>query len=310
MPILLKDGVRYEERTPASEDELEEVVKEHAQDIFGEQSIYFDKKQRLKTLAGVGSIPDGLVVIFGGTPQWHIVEVELSSHDPYAHIVPQVDKFLNAIDNIGTRNRIIEVLYNAVSGDELLQLKTRQAIGHGKDIHKFLSDLIATQPTITILIEKITDQLREALKKYPQKRVVEVRTYRREKAEAVHAHLFEPLYQVPAGIPTGRGGAEVVTPPKGPVKRVTIKNLIDANILKVGQVIYRDYKGQIFKGRILDDGSIQLVHTGVKFASLSSAAEPIAGSVDGWSWWHTKRADGKECSLDDLRKEYRTNPSP
>lgn len=198
--MLLIDGVKYKEWTPEgenAEEELEQMVKEHAQDIFGENSIYLDKKQKLKSLAGVGSIPDGLVIMFGNVPEWHIVEVELSSHDPYGHIVPQVDRFLNGIDNRDTRNKIIEALYDAIYGDEFLKLKTRQAIGLDKDVHKFLSDLIARPPTITIVIEEYTSQLREALKKYTQKRVVEFQTFIRERVGLeVHAHLFEPLYPV------------------------------------------------------------------------------------------------------------------
>ncbi len=194
--MLLIDGVKYEEWTPPSEDDFEQVVKEHTQEIFGEQSIYLDRKQKLRSLAGVGAIPDALVIMFGNTPQWHIVEVELSSHDPYAHIVPQVDKFINAIDNYGTRNKIIGALYDAIDNDELLKVKTRQAIGQGKDIHKVFSDLIATPPTITIIIEKDTDQLEEALRKYAQKKVIEFQTFRRVEAEAVHAHLFEPLIKL------------------------------------------------------------------------------------------------------------------
>jgi len=196
--MLLIDGVKYEEWEISNEDELEQMVIEHAQEIFGKNSIYFDRKQRLKSLAGVGSIPDGLVVAFGDVPQWHIVEVELSSHDPYAHIVPQVDKFLNAIDNRYTRNNIIEALYDAINADDLLKLKTRLAIGLDKDAHKFLSDLIVSSPTMTIVIEKDTSQLKEALKKYTQKKVVEFRTYTREDAEKVHAHLFEPLHKAPS----------------------------------------------------------------------------------------------------------------
>ncbi len=192
--MLLIDGVKYQEWTPELEEELEDIVEEHALDIFGQNSIYFDKKQKLKTLAGVGSIPDGLVIRLGETPQWRIVEVELSSHDPYDHVVPQVDKFINAIDNLHTRNKIIEALYSTLNNDELLRMKTKQAIGSSKDIHKFLSDLIAEPPVITIIIEKETDELKEALKKYPQQKVVEFKTYLREGADAVHVHSFEPLF--------------------------------------------------------------------------------------------------------------------
>ncbi len=194
--MLLIDGVKYELRTPSTEDELEQMVKEHAQDIFGEQSIYFDRKQKLKSLAGVGSIPDGLVIIFGDAPEWHIAEVELSSHDPYQHVVPQVDRFINAVDNPNSRNEIVEALYNAIENDEFTKVKIRQMIGQNKDIHKSLSDLIVRPPTITIVIEKDTSQLREALKKYTQKKVVEFQTLTREGVGlAVHAHLFKPLYE-------------------------------------------------------------------------------------------------------------------
>ena len=192
--MLLIDGVRYQEWEISNEDDLEQMVIEHAQDIFGENSVYFDKKQKLKSLAGVGSIPDGLVIMFGSVPQWHIVEVELSSHDPYAHIVPQVDKFINGIDNQNTRNKLVDTLYNLINSDELLKRETRQAIGLDKDIHKFLTDLITTPPTITIIIEKDTDQLEEALRKYAQKKVIEFQTFTREGVGlAVHAHSFSPL---------------------------------------------------------------------------------------------------------------------
>jgi len=229
--MLLIDGVKYQEWIPEgenAEEELEQMVKEHAQDIFGENSIYLDKKQKLKSLAGVGSIPDGLVIMFGNVPEWHIVEVELSSHDPYGHIVPQVDRFLNGIDNRDTRNKIIEVLY----GDEFLKLKTRHAIGLDKDVHKFLFDLIARPPTITIVIEEYTSQLREALKKYTQKRVVEFQTFTRERVGLeVHAHLFEPLHE-----PLKEGQKQIIIEEKG--RKVTFQELINTGLLTDRQVLF------------------------------------------------------------------------
>ncbi len=66
--MLLIDGVRYEVWTPASEDEFEQIFKEHAEDIFGEKSIYLDIKHKLRSQAGIGSIPDGYVIIVGDQP--------------------------------------------------------------------------------------------------------------------------------------------------------------------------------------------------------------------------------------------------
>jgi len=193
--MLLIDGVRYELWTPPSEDELEQIVNEHAQEIFGENSIYFDRKQRIKSASGIVSIPDGYAIVITPVPNWHVVEIELSSHPPYEHVVPQVDKFINAADYKNTQNEIIQSLYSAIKTDELLRLKIQQIIGRDKEIHEFLTDLISKPPIITIIIEQNTEQLKEALKKYPQKAVVELQTFTREDAKTVHAHFFEPLYK-------------------------------------------------------------------------------------------------------------------
>ena len=207
--MLLIDGVNYHEWTPRSEDEFEQIVKEHAKDIFGEQSIYPDIKHKLKTKSGIGSIPDGYVIIFGDEPQWHIVEVELSSHPLYEHIVPQVSKFINGIKNPPTQKDIVDALYQEIGSDEFLKLRLKEAIGT-TETYKFLSDLISKPPLVTIIIEKHTEQLDEAISAlaHPQIKIVEFQTFTREGVSlVVHAHSFEPLYRT---IPSER----VTTPIK------------------------------------------------------------------------------------------------
>ncbi len=203
--MLLIDGVKYEKWTPPSEDEFEQVVKEHAQDIFGEQSIYLDRKQKLKSLAGVGSIPDGYVITLGDSPQWHIVEVELSSHPLHEHIVSQVSKFIAGINNPSTRDDVKEAIYYEITKDGFLKLRLTEAIGP-IDSHKFLSDLISKPPILTIIIEKASEELENVKKTlaFLQIKVVEFQTLTREGAEGlvVHAHLFEPLFP-PTRILTG-----------------------------------------------------------------------------------------------------------
>lgn len=196
--MLLIDGVKYEEWTPTGEDAFEQIVKEHAKDIFGEQSIYLDIKHKLRTKSGIGSIPDGYVIILGDEPCWHIVEVELSSHPLYDHIVPQVSKFISSVNNSSTQRDIVDTLYQEINSDEFLKLRLKKAIGT-TDTHKFLTDLISKPPVVTIIIEKRTEQLDEALNMLaylPQnKKVVELQSFVREGVGIdVHAHLFEPLY--------------------------------------------------------------------------------------------------------------------
>ena len=197
--ILVMDGVKYEEWMPQGlqpEGEFEREVKKHTQEIFGEQSIYIDRKQMLKSISGIGSKPDGFAIVLGPSPQWHIVEMELSSHDVYGHIVPQVTKFMTGIDNSSTRNDVREAIYDEVTKDYLLNLRLTNSIGT-TDRHKFLSDLISNPPILTIIIEAAIKALEDVKKTlaFLQIKIVEFQTFVREGVGlAVHAHLFEPLY--------------------------------------------------------------------------------------------------------------------
>lgn len=315
--MLLIDGVKYEEwvpQGPRAEDEFEGVVKEHTQDIFGVKSIYLDRKLKLQSLSGIGSIPDGYVIVFGDSPEWHIVEVELSSHPLYEHIVSQVSRFINGISNPNIQRGIVNAIDGEIIRDDFLRLRLKKAV-EPTEIYKFLSDIISKQPILTIIIDKDTEELREALNtlRYPQIKVVEFQTFTREGAGlAVHAHLFEPLYKpaIQPLIPLPAIPSPIETPRKA-VEQITVKDLIDANIIKVGQVIHKLYKGQRFEGKVLNDGSIELAHIGKKFNSLSMAAAHITSvNENGWRWWHTTKENGTECQLDELRKEYRGTPSP
>jgi len=306
--MLLIDGVKYKLWTPANEDEFEQVVKEHTQEIFGEQSIYIDRKQKLKSLSGIGSIPDGYVIILGFIPQWHIVEAELSSHPLDQHIVAQVSRFITGIKNPNTQRDIVRAMYDEITKDGYLKLKVEEAI-KPTEIYKFLFDLISKPPILTIIIEKDTEGLREAISTLAHSgiKIVEFQTYLRDGAGlTVHAHLFEPLNTY-SPQSERKSIINIVIKPKGieEQKRVTVKDLVDSGFLKAGQIIYRTYNNQRYEGKILDDGGIELVHTGKSSDSLSDAAKDIAGSVNGWIWWYTKRENGAECLVDELRKEYR-----
>lgn len=60
--MLIIDGVKYNLWVPKEEKQLEEMVKEHAKEIFGKESVYFDLKQKLTSKSGIASIPDGYVI--------------------------------------------------------------------------------------------------------------------------------------------------------------------------------------------------------------------------------------------------------
>ena len=302
--MLIIDGAKYEAWIPEKEvEEFQPIVKEHVQDIFGNESKYIEAR-RLKSKAGIGSVPDGFVIIFGDSPQWHIVEVELSSHQLYDHIVNQVGRFINGIKNPVTQKNIIDTIYQEITGSKISKVEVEEAIGSG-EIHKFLTDLISLPPILTIIIEKKTQELEEAINllKYSPIKIVEFQTFRRVGAERVHTHLFEPIYIGPP-----KGKSPIQKPPLVSTrKRVTAKDLIDASILKVGQIVYGWHHNTKYEGKVLNDGSIELLHTGEKYPSLNAAVYHVKGSEeDAWRWWLTTRENGSECVLDELRKEYRT----
>jgi hypothetical protein len=61
----------------SSEEEIEKVVTDNSEYIFGPASIYFPKAL-IKTIQGVGTIPDGFVIDLAAR-QWYICQSELCS---------------------------------------------------------------------------------------------------------------------------------------------------------------------------------------------------------------------------------------
>lgn len=196
--MLLIDGVKYELWTPKKEvEEFHPLVKEHYKEIFGKDSLFIEGN-RLKSESGKGSVPDGFVINFGDRPQWHIVEIELSTHQLYDHIVNQVGRFVGGIKNTATQKKIIETIHRYTQDSKKRRAELEEAIGSG-EIYKFIADLISKPPVLTVIIEKRTPELDEAidLLKYSPTEIVEFQTFKREDVSlAVHAHLFEPVYQV------------------------------------------------------------------------------------------------------------------
>lgn len=191
---LLIDGVTYTSWTPPNEEALENMVYEHANDIFGDYSIYFSVKKRLTSQAGIVTIPDGYVIEFGNIPCWYIVEVELSSHSLFDHIFPQVSKFRNAINDLNNQRVIVNTLYREIQGDAIMKARVSSMIG-SREIHEFLYSLVARRPILVIVIEQKAKELDDVCTSLSlQSKVVEFKTFATEGIGLPdHAHLFEPL---------------------------------------------------------------------------------------------------------------------
>jgi len=196
--MLLIDGVKYNLWCPKDEvKEFHPIIEEHAKEIFGESSEYFDIKKRLESVTGKGSVPDGFVIVFSEQPCWHIVEIELSKHDLHDHIVNQISRFIVGINNPQTQKRIVNAINEYLNKDDYRRSKIKKDIDP-REIRQFLDDVIDQKPILTIVIEERTPELDEVLKIFPQfeKRVIEFKTFTRQDVGlSVHAHLFEPLHK-------------------------------------------------------------------------------------------------------------------
>lgn len=224
--MLLIDGVKYKLWTPQYEvNDFQPIIKEHAKEIFGELSEYFDIKQKLETKFGKISIPEGFVVNFGKSSHWHIVEVELSKHDEYYHIGDQVNRFMNGIKNPESRKNILAAIWEDLKQDEVRKAQVKKLID-SDDIHEFLTRVIFDKPIVTIIVEDNRDNVKEAVENFNFKdvsdiKVIEFKTYVREGYDLknAHAHLFDPLHTVtpqdrnspPVKGITGNGGAITIT---------------------------------------------------------------------------------------------------
>jgi len=193
--MLTIDGVRYYLWTPQDEEnEFHPLVKEHYKQIFGEGSFYFDVKHLIKSPSGIGSIPDAYVIRLSKPAEWYVVENELSSHPVYDHVVKQLTKFINGIENQNSRNQILDLLYEEICRAPPLEAEVRK-LTETKDIYHYLSKLLQNSPRIVVIIDKETDEIREAVRalRY-ETNIVEFKTYARENAENVRAHVFNSLY--------------------------------------------------------------------------------------------------------------------
>jgi hypothetical protein len=227
--FILIDGVKYILKNPNSEADLEKVVEKNYKYIFGDNSFYFNFKRKVKSKSGIGSIPDGYLIIFNNIPEWYILEVELASHPLYDHIIPQLTKFNRAIEEISTKKALVDMFYDEIKTDLVLEANIKNKIGSG-EIYKFISDLISVKPKIIIVINERTSELNEVTKELRGDiKILEFKIFRRECiSEEVDAYLFNSVIDfkniekppIPPVEPPEQGGT---TPSKMKIESNTYK---------------------------------------------------------------------------------------
>lgn len=194
MEIAVKDGVKYLLHQYKDESELENLVKKHIEFIFGESSLFFEKS-KIESKSGIGSIPDGFILSLPHK-KWYILEIELSTHPLHDHIVSQLSRFRAAINNLHTRQELIDTFYDEITKDPNLEYKYKTIstkIGVNTDLHKLLTDIIRNEPEIVIIIDEKTNELEEVCTNLPFKStVIKFKTYKRESSNVL-VYVFDTL---------------------------------------------------------------------------------------------------------------------
>jgi hypothetical protein len=302
--IILEDRKLIEAKF-ADEQEVEDLIIANSEHFFGPSSIFVSKK-KMKTKDGFGTIPDGFAIDLS-TRIWYIVEAELSHHNVWTHIAPQVTKQLLAAGRPETRQLLTEILVEMVTEDTSTKEKFDEESIKEIDIRKVLGEIFEKAPIIGMPIDAVTNDLRDwaATLKNDVKLWI-VRKYVQFGNPKIVAYDIPEEYR-PVFDTTDRESQ-----PKSGIKTydVSITDLMAEDFLLAGTELTMSYKPrggkqQIFTAKLESDGSLTVLNQ--NFPSPSYAAIfciQKAGSerttVNGWTSWKT----GEGKFLSQLRSEY------
>ena len=147
------EGNKFNETEFGREETLENIVKNNFKTLFGEEAIYFDLKNKIKTKTLGASIPDGFLFDFKNKEdiQFYLVEVELAEHDFEQHIFPQIKKFFAFFKNPKSREELISRLFNFIKSNPKIESEFKNYLGT-KEIYKTLKDVIENSQNILLII--------------------------------------------------------------------------------------------------------------------------------------------------------------
>ena len=305
--MLLFGDKKFIQSTFENEEELEDVVIDNYEYIFGPNSFYLPKKL-IKTADGSGTIPDGFAIDLAGR-KWFVVEAELLKHSVWSHIAPQVSKQIIAAQQAESRRLLLLLAIEAIKKqpEKLDEL----------DIDTFkigiiLNEILEKPPLVGLPIDNISDDLvdwAQTLKNpvniWLIKKYIEVGN-----PENVIYELpeeYKPLIDTEEDNTIIEGNTER----KIKTYNISIYDLIQAGLLNSGDELIMSYKPRAGEERrkytavVDEDGNFHILNE--KFSSPSYAA--LAGlqdagsdrkTVNGWTSWRT--SEGK--TLADLRQDY------
>lgn len=179
----------------SEENEFEQDVIEHTNEIFGLNSVYIDIKKRIGE-DNILTIPDGYLIDFSfkQEPHLYIIENELVTHDPYRHIGQQLLKF--AISYKASGRKIKTFLLENILRDDVKKRVVEEGLNTAgyRNIDAFLEDIIFEKPVAAIvIIDEITSDLENVLTQLTMKTdIIELKKFSSENDIIYKFTPFQP----------------------------------------------------------------------------------------------------------------------
>jgi hypothetical protein len=302
--VLILDDRKFIEAAFDSEEELERVVIDNSEYLFGPSSLYFPKTL-IRTKDGFGTIPDGFVIDLAAR-RWFVVEAELGKHSVWSHIAPQVAKQIIAAMNAASRQLLIDLIVERVRDDPTAMEKFAEEGIEVINIRRVLGQILEGNPIVGMPIDAISNDLRE----WASTLKVSVKLWIVRK-HVEFGHPEHVLYEIPEEFRPALDTEEEAADSSSVTRYdVTLSDLIQSRLLRDGEKLVMGWKPRngdkrVFEGLVRAGGEIEVL--GKPFTSPSYAAVyalQSAGSnrstENGWVKWKTE--GGVLLSI--LREQY------
>lgn len=309
--MLILKNTKFIKSPFDSENELEQVIIDNYEHLFGPTSFYLPKT-KIKTADGIGTIPDGFAIDIGER-KWYLVEAELMHHNVWNHIAPQVTKQILASQQPITKRTLVDLSVKQYKNDSYVREKFDDLEIAEINVRQVVGDILESEPSIAVPIDGVSSDLKE----WARTLKYDVKLWILNK----FVELNNPtniVYEFPEEFKPELDTGEESKPrkPNAEIAQydVEISDLIAAKLLNIADKLFMTYKprnGQQkqYEAIILDDGSLEVL--GQTFSSPSYAA--LAGiqnagsdrkTVNGWTSWKTFR----NKTLAELRDEFLNTP--
>ena len=304
--MLIYKEIKFIKAPFEDEAELEKVVVDNYEYLFGPDSIYLPKTL-IKTADGAGTIPDGFAIDIG-QKKWYIVEAELGHHDVWNHIAKQISKQIVASLQQSTKLKLEEISVDMYEKDEDVTEKFNNRDISSVHVRKVIREILEGDPVIGIPIDMIPYDLRD----WARQQRHNVKLWIVSK----FVELSKPgnvVYEFPEefkpAIDTEEENKPTNLSSEYSLYEIELKDLITAGLLKVEEKLFMVYKPRHgeqkkYEAILLEDGSLEVL--GQTFNSPSYAA--LAGiqnagserkTVNGWTSWRIENGQ----TLADLRDQ-------